>query len=425
MEKSIQAPQIIYLGLQNKASCIIANLPEAPLTCIDLWCKGGSSFEKKGEEGIAHFLEHMIFKGSSKLKEGEFDQKIEALGGSSNAATGLDDVHYYVLVPPKAVTTGIELLLNLVLSPKLPKHQFQLEREVVLEEIAQHKDLPEEQVFQSLLRNCWPNHSYGRPILGIEKSLKSITPEDMRSFHNRQYQPSNLSLSIAGFIPGNLEVLLNKSDLTKQRSTANQKEFNLKTLLPPSFKTGREEIKVPRLESARLTMAWPLSAANNQFMIVGADIATSILAEGRRSRLVQHLRENLQIVESVDMEITVLEKASLFLLEITCLEKDLERVEKEIIFLLTNCLRNEPTDKEMKRAKELVKNALCFGLELPSQIAGISASQALWDRHQALLEPLKYLENWNSSNIQKVFFAHLQQKNSFTLIARPGRDKSE
>ena len=103
-------------------------MPDASLTCIDLWCKGGSYFEKEGEEGLAHFLEHMIFKGSNLLKEGEFDKKIEAFGGSSNAATGHDDVHYYVLVPNKAVSNAIDLLLNLALAPSLEEKPYLLNK---------------------------------------------------------------------------------------------------------------------------------------------------------------------------------------------------------------------------------------------------------------------------------------------------------
>ncbi len=400
----------------------MASVPNAPLTCIDLWCKGGSSFEDKGEEGLAHFLEHMIFKGSSKLKEGEFDKKIEALGGSSNAATGFDDVHYYVLVPANHVSTAIDLLLNLALNPSLKKNPYLLEREVVLEEIAQHKDQPEENIFQSLLGHCWLDHPYGRPILGLEETLKASNPEDMKAFHNRQYQPQNLSLGIAGHIPKNIESLLNKSDLTKIKELNNKNTLNL-TSSKLTFSAGREEIEVSRLESARITMAWSLAPAKNQSMIIGAEIATSLLAEGRSSRLVKHLRENLQIVEAIDMDITALEQGGLFLLEASCLEEDLTKVESEINFILRTSLEKEPTKKEIERAKELVTNSLCFGLELTTQIAGIIASQSLWKRHQPLLEPLTHIKYWGSSNIQKEIFTQLQPEKSFTLIARPGIKK--
>ena len=85
------------------------------------------NYEIKNEEGMAHFLEHMIFKGSKSLKEGEFDLKIESLGGSSNAATGLDDVHYYVLVPPENTEEALNLLLELLLFPKIEQDAFEMD----------------------------------------------------------------------------------------------------------------------------------------------------------------------------------------------------------------------------------------------------------------------------------------------------------
>ena len=82
LKTSIQEPKLVNWSLHNGTNCVLAPMPDAPLTCLDFWCRAGSSFEQPGEEGIAHFLEHMIFKGSHTLKAGEFDKKIEALGGS-------------------------------------------------------------------------------------------------------------------------------------------------------------------------------------------------------------------------------------------------------------------------------------------------------------------------------------------------------
>ena len=92
-------PLLEHRTLRNGSSLVTASMPDAALTCLDFWCRGGSAWEHEGEEGIAHFLEHMVFKGSRALGPGEFDRRIEALGGSSNAATGFDDVHFHVLVP--------------------------------------------------------------------------------------------------------------------------------------------------------------------------------------------------------------------------------------------------------------------------------------------------------------------------------------
>ena len=134
--------------LNNGASLVQIDLPQAPVVCLDLWCRAGSAGEKAEESGLAHFLEHMVFKGSEQLEAGEFDLKVEALGGNSNAATGFDDVHYHVLMPPQAAPQALDLLLDLVLQPRLDPSDFAMERQVVLEELAQSEDQPEDVAFQ-------------------------------------------------------------------------------------------------------------------------------------------------------------------------------------------------------------------------------------------------------------------------------------
>ncbi len=417
LTRTSKGPDLYQWSLKNGARCVMAPMPDATLTCLDFWCKAGSCSELEGEEGLAHFLEHMVFKGSCHLEAGEFDRKIEALGGSSNAATGFDDVHFYVLVPPQEATNALDLLLSLVLTPSLLPKAFSMEREVVLEEIAQYKDQPEEQAFQKLLGNCLKGHPYGRAILGIESSLKALNPEKMDAFHQRRYTGENCCLSIAGSIPSQLQEIISNSLLAEVDKNSTNNSY-LKGI-GLNFQTGREVIGIPRLESSRLLMAWQVPSASEQEMVVGADLATSLMAEGRRSRLVQQLREELQIVESIDMDVTVLEEGSLVVLEACCAEKHLEHVEKESHNLLRRALDFPPNSQELKRAHQLVKNGLCFNLEASCQIAGLAGNQALWGRSQPLLEPIKYINSWSANRLQHEIFPLLQPENSFTLIANP------
>ncbi|KGG12327.1 MULTISPECIES: M16 family metallopeptidase [Prochlorococcus] len=417
-KKLIQGPTVEMWSLDNGARCVSVFMKEAPITCIDFWCKAGSSFEKKGEEGMAHFLEHMIFKGTNQLKEGEFDLKIEALGGASNAATGLDDVHFYVLVPSENVEQAVQLLTHLVLSPSINHKAFNLERDVVLEEIAQSNDQPEDQIFEIFLENCWEEHPYGRRILGNPKSLRNITPNSLRKFHRNFYRANNITLSIAGEIPSNIKEIINNTELSKLTSQQNLEagETLSKQLI---FCSGHKEIEIRRLESARILMAWPIPPASDQMKIMGYDIATTILGEGRRSRLVHKLREELQIVESIDVDITALEQGGIVILEACCIESNLREVEDEINKILKDSFNNPPSEKELKRACQLVQNSLCFGLELPSQVASLAGVQALWSRNQPLLKPLEYVSTWSSNLLTKNIFNHLKPELGFTLLAKP------
>ncbi|WP_186488896.1 M16 family metallopeptidase [Synechococcus sp. BIOS-U3-1] len=410
-------PVLDHRTLQNGSTLVTAAIPDAALTCLDFWCRGGSAWERSGEEGIAHFLEHMVFKGSRRLGPGEFDRRIEALGGSSNAATGFDDVHYHVLVPSAESKEAVDLLLDLVLDPALEQDCFSMERDVVLEEIAQYRDQPDDQVLQTLLELCCAPHCYGRPILGWETSLRKMNPGGMRNYHHRRYQGANCCLSVAGTIEDGLVSHVLNSPLAALNKLTDE---DLKGTTKPSlsFRCRRDSRTFPRLEAARLMMVWPVASADDQLAIAGADLATTILAEGRRSRLVQKLREELQIVESIDMDVTTLEQGSLVMLEACCPEDQIEQVEREIHQQLENSLNTAITDEEFHRAMQLVGNGHRFSLEAPGAVAASAGSQTLWGRHRDLLAPLQDLMHWNASSLRERVIPLLQPQRSFTLIAR-------
>ena len=362
----------------------------------------------------------MVFKGSKRLGAGDFDLKIEALGGSSNAATGFDDVHFHVLVPPEGALEALELLLDLVLEPALRSDAYAMERDVVLEEIAQYRDQPDEQVVQHLLTACCSNHPYGRPILGWEESLLASTPETMAAFHQRRYIGNNCCLVVAGAIADGLEEQISTSRLVELPGRNRMGAIDSRPSL--SFQSGRTSLTVERLEAARLLMAWPTASADDQRQVMGMDLATTLLAEGRRSRLVARLREELQIVESIDMDLTTLEQGSLVMLEACCPPDRTDQVEEEIRAVLTECAAAPVRDSEFDRGRQLVGNGLRFSLEAPGSMAAMTGAQALWRSAQDPLEPLNELERWTTSDLQMDVFKQLLPDQAFTLVALPDED---
>ena len=407
-------PQLDHWTLPNGVRCVTAEMPDAPLTCLDLWCRAGSASEQPGEEGMAHFLEHMVFKGSEQLAAGAFDEAIEALGGSSNAATGFDDVHFHVLTPPDRAREALDLLLELVLKPSLDPGGFKTERGVVLEEIAQYADQPNEQVLQLLLSKGCDQHPYGRPILGTPRSLEAMTPDAMRTFHQRQYRGSNCCLAVAGPACGDLQTAVGSSALAGLLDATG----SALPLSPLSVQAGRHIVAVDRLESARLLMLWEAPEAKDQRGVMAADLATTLLGEGRRSRLVNRLREELQIVESVSMDLSVLEQGSLITLEVICPNEHLEAVEEEVNRQLRDMTQELISDQELKRGQQLVSNGLRYALESTGQVSGLSASQTLWDRQQNLLRPLEFLMPWTAERLRSEVFSQLQPEQACVLTAQ-------
>jgi predicted Zn-dependent peptidase len=407
--------------LANGVPVVTLSQPQAPVVCLDFWCRAGSRSERAGESGLAHFLEHMVFKGSEALGAGEFDHRIESLGGSSNAATGFDDVHYHVLVPPEAVPEALDLLLDLVLHPRLDAGDFGLERQVVLEELAQSEDQPEDVAIQRLLALACPDHSYGRPILGEKPALLAHRPEAMAAFHRRGYRSGGCSLAIAGALEGlRLEERLAGSALAALLAAGGDEAADPGRPAPAlRLEPGHHTLRVPRLEAARLLMAWQLPAAADLDGVAGADLLTSLLAEGRRSRLVDRLREDLRLVESIDLDLNVLEAGSLALLEAVCEPESVEAVEAAIAQVWSELAEAPPPARELERAHRLVANGYRFGLESAAALAGTIGNQSLWGRLQPLDHPLALLRAWTPERLHGELVPLLAPERACRLLALP------
>ena len=401
--------------LANGAELVSLDLAEAPLVCLDFWCRAGSVFEAGSESGMAHFLEHMVFKGSHSLAAGEFDRRIEALGGSSNAATGFDDVHYHVLIPPAAAAEALDLLLDLVLQPRLEREAFATERRVVLEELAQSEDQPEEVALQTLLAHACPHHPYGLPILGRRERLLAHDPAGMAAFHQRLYGASRCELALSGALgDGALLEHVGGSALARLAGSAEPSP-------PPPLRlqAGEERLELPRLEAARLLMAWWQPPAGHLDAVMGADIATTVLAEGRRSRLVEQLRERLRIVESIDLDLHPMECGSLALLEAVCEEEDLPAVRRAIERVWQDVMQEPLAEAEWSRALRLVTNSYRFSLESPGAVAGVIGNGHLWGRRQPLSAPLQAMSGWNPERLRSEALEQLDPRRAFVLEAVP------
>jgi predicted Zn-dependent peptidase len=400
--------------LANGVDLVSLVLPEAPLVCLDFWCRAGSVFETPAESGMAHFLEHMVFKGSDHLSPGEFDLRVEALGGSSNAATGFDDVHYHVLINPEAAPAALDLLLELVLTPRLEVEAFAMERQVVLEELAQSEDQPEEVALQRLLELACPGHPYSLPILGRKQALLHHDPNAMAAFHQRLYGGGRCLLALSGAVEPDLVERAGQSSLTALAPCQDP------TPLPPlEVRPGEHRLVLPRLEAARLLMAWWQPPARDLESVMGTDLATTVLAEGRRSRLVERLREDLRLVESIDLDLHCMECGSLALLEAVCAPEDLPAVREAIHGVWEDVMEQTMEPREWERALRLVSNSYRFGLESASGVAGLIGSTRLWGRPSGLAAPLQMLERWTPARLQREALASLDPRRACVLEAVP------
>jgi len=354
---------------------------------------------------------------------GEFDYKIESLGGLSNASTGYDDVHYHVLVPPNNFSESLALLTNIVISPNFDSDEFIKEKGVVIDEIKQQNDQPEERLFNYFLKRVWLSPNYANSILGTENSIKNIEINDLKKFHSKHYTTENICIAIAGNISEDIYKIFQKSalpEINKNQICNDSNAINLKTNTNSlKIRNGRELINFSNLEFSRIFMAWFIPNLNNQKNIVGLEILASILSVGRNSRLVKLLKEDSNLVESVYVDVNAGELGGLFIVEASCEKKDICLVEKKIINVIDQISNFKTlTLDEINKAINIVKSNYIFNLETSSQLSSFFGNELLWGRKSSINNLESYLKYWNNlDNFNEI--TQYIGGDKFTLIASP------
>lgn len=345
-------------------------MPATPVVVADVWVNAGAALEPLEWMGMAHFLEHMVFKGTERLLPGMFDYAIETQGGFSNAATSHDYAHFYMALAAEALPTALPYLADLVLHAAIPADEFVRERQVVLEEIRQAQDDPDWIGFQAMSEQVFPNHAYGRPVLGTEAILTQRSPEEMRCFHQAHYQPTNMTVVIAGGVP--LEPTLEMVRHAFRAFPAPPKcQPPYMGRIDPWWGVRRQVLHVPRLEHARLMMAWLGPGIDDLDAACGMDILSALLAEGRSARLVRELREERQWVLDVASSFSLQRDCSLFTLQAWLEPDKVDAVEALICDRLSALAQSQVSLAELERAKRLLINDFAFSTETPGQLAGL------------------------------------------------------
>ena len=412
--------EVNYYTHSSKTRCVFVDNKELPLISIDIWCKAGSSFEEVDKNGTAHFLEHMIFKGSNKIMPGEFDHKIESLGGLSNASTGYDDVHYHVLIPHNNFSESLALLTNIVASPNFDADEFIKEKGVVIDEIKQQNDQPEEKLFNYFLKRVWLYSNYSNSILGTEKSIKRLEINDLMKFHSKNYTAEKICIAIAGNLSREIYKIFEKSDLSGIKQNPiymDQKLLTSKNKPSLKIRNGREVIKFDNLEFTRIFMAWFIPNINDQKNLIGLELLAAILSVGRSSRMVKVLKEDNNLVESVFCDVNPGELGGLFILEASCENNDIYLVENLINKSLDEIANQRSiTLDEIKKAINIVKSNYIFNLETPTQLSSFFGNELLWGRKSSINNLEIHLKYWNDLDNFKQITEYIKG-DKFTLIA--------
>ena len=337
---------------------------------VDVWVDAGAKREPAEWSGMAHFLEHMVFKGTHRIQPGEFDWAIESQGGMTNAATSHDYAHFFITVAADALPQTLPYLADLLLYAAIPADEFGHERRVVLEEIRQAYDDPDWVSYQTLCELLYGDHPYGRSVLGTPDILEARSPEEMRRFHQAHYQPENMTVAIAGGVTQADAIALIQQSFSRFPSPIWCPEAQPVSLLEAP-QNQRKTLALPNVEQGRLIMAWIGPGVDNMAATSGLDLLSVLLGGGRTSRLVRELREEKQLVQDVESSFSMQKTCSLLSLSMWLESAQVATVEALVCDRILALSQQAIEPDELARCQRLLLNDYAFSTETPGQLAGL------------------------------------------------------
>ncbi|MFN4875903.1 MAG: M16 family metallopeptidase [Aphanizomenon sp.] len=374
--------------IPNGLTIIVEQMPIDAVN-LNLWVKTGSAMEADTINGMAHFLEHIVFKGTKKLISGEFERRIEERGALTNAATSQDYTHYYITTAPQDFAELAPLQIDVVCNPSIPHDAFERERLVVLEEIRRSEDNPRRRIYRHIMETAFDYLPYRRPVLGPESVISQIQPQQMRDFHTHWYQPQSITAVAVGNLPVEELVEIIATEFNKNYQQPPNKPTPIApTPEPPFTEIVRQEIIDQTLQQARLVMIWRVPGLIKLDQTYALDIIAGILGHGRTSRLVQDLREQQELVSSISVSNMSNLLQGVFSISAKCNLENIATVEKAIAQHLRILHTEIVKESEISRIQQRVANQFIFGNETPSDRAG------LYGYYQSLIGDLEPAFNY-------------------------------
>lgn len=403
--------------LDNGLVCLVKEDPSAPVVAIQIWVGSGAIHE--GEflgSGLAHYMEHMIFKGTPTLGPADISRTIDEAGGNINAYTAHDRTVFYCDLPSKNWKTGVDILADAVMHATLPEDEWEREKNVILREFAMGYDSPERVLGKLLWSTAFRVHPYRHPVIGYEDVFRRRTRDDLLSFFHQHYVPDNMIAVVIGDIDAD-EVEAHLAEVFKDFERRARPPVNLPeepTQLSPRFARTTGNYEVTRLVVAFHTT--PLSHPDTPAL----DVLADIVGEGRSSRLYRRLRDELQLVHAIDAWSHTPQYAGLFGITATFdpdKEDEVLRVLHEEIASWHDTVFTE-AEIDKARRKQLVREL--GSLQTMSGQAGSYGSGEYYAGNPRFSEVyLENLERVTAADLQAVVRRYLIPDNRTEVLLSP------
>ena len=379
-------------SLDNGLKVIVIENKRAPVVTQMLWYNVGSIDEEYGKSGLAHFMEHLMFKGTKKFPGSFYSNFISKNGGSENAFTSYDYTAYYQIIPSEKIEKIIELEADRMKNLTLTKMQFETEKRVILEERYQRVDSDPSSVLDEAMRkSLFPNHKYGTPIIGWEHEIKGLKFDDIKKFYEKYYNPSNAILVFSGDVDfKELEILVKKYFDNIKNS---EKNIERVFLNDPPMKTS---IQINHSHPGVRQKIWKrfFRAPSYKESIkkgIALDLGIRILAGGSTSILYNELVEKQKMVSAIGgyYQGMTRENGSMYFYAIPNDGVSINEIEKVIDDKIKDAIEKKMTEEKFQTQKKKYYYDSIYlrdSILQPAQILGESLTIGL---------SLEEIENWN------------------------------
>ena len=404
--------------LSNGMTVLLIESHKSPVVSVQTWVKTGSVDEQEGQEGITHFIEHLLFKETSRFKVGEIANLVEGAGGQLNAYTSFDRTVFYVTIASQYFQIAFEVLNQMIVFPKFNANSIDDERQVVIEEIKRSKDSPYNQSSDLLFSTLYPKHPYGHPILGYESHIKKFTPDQITAYYQNHYVPQNITLVISGdFKTSNIKHSIeNYFGNFKKAQPLQKKTYSFQ-------KAEKLSIQQASFQETHIHLAWRLSSFQDD--LPALDVLSVIIGQGQSSRFYNKLRIQNLYVNSVNCYTYVLQDSGLFIVSCYLPEDKIDKTLKILTEEFLSLFTQSPTLEELQKAITLIESDQYYEMET---VDGLSEKygfyEILWsDPHYWKT----YLRQVHSLRIEDLIYAaktHLSpQRLSFCVMTQNPKEQ--
>ena len=395
--------------LANGLTIITQERPNLETVSLGVWVKTGSACENENNNGISHFLEHMSFKGTNSRTALQITEEIEDLGGQSNAYTSRECTAYFAKMMKEDAEVAADVLIDSVKNSTFPQEELVKERDVVIQEIKQTIDTPDDIVFDYFQETAFPSQALGRSILGPIEKVQNFGREDLLKYINTNYAAENMVVCAVGNI---------KHDDFVNMITARMSDYKAKVSFTPDkqvYKGGFCAIKRD-IEQSHVLIGFK-SCSYKDKLHCATVLLSTILGGGMSSRLFQEIREKRGLVYSVYSFNSMFSNNGLFGIYAGTEAKDVPSLMPVMIDEIKKVCNERITQKEFDRAKTQIKAGLKMGLESSSSTAEVLARQMLmYGRTYSVAELVEKYEAVTLDDIRDTAVSIFTSTPTYTLL---------